>query len=499
MKQTTYVKKNKWIHFVYLVLFVGLFVLIANAYFDSSKETESNQTANNSDEGLLLTKGAKNLPILVIDTNGQTIEANTEEKEIEVNGVPRKVNQASERYTVDLKLYEPGVTGQTVIDSKAVPTMASKVVMNVRGQSSLRYKKQSYTIRLVDEYGLKNPQEFLGMASHDKWVLNGLYSDKSLMRNAIAYKMGRDTMAYAPDTRYVEVYLKNTETALNDAEHYVGVYLLTEKIERDRNRVDIDKNSEKYQDISFIFSRDKIKYGDVLLRSDWNRLEEDFIVDENNVRRAGTVFTTTYPSNDNMTEEFKTAITDYINEFEYALRSNHFDNPRTGYRKYIDVDSFINFAMINEVTKNVDGGEVSAYFHKDLGGLMTAGPIWDFDQSLGNTRLEELNEPTGFRIVNVIWYERLFQDQYFVERYKSMYRNYRNTIWSNQNIDSLIDEQLLVLGSSVQRNQEKWYPQDTQEDQDKEIEKVRTFLKERLTWMDKNIDSMDRIKQNPEK
>ncbi|MGB4922472.1 MAG: CotH kinase family protein, partial [Enterococcus aquimarinus] len=179
--------------------------------------------------------------------------------------------------------------------------------------------------------------------------------------------------------------------------------------------------------------------------------------------------------------------------------SNHFDNPRTGYRKYIDVDSFINFAMINEVTKNVDGGEVSAYFHKDLGGLMTAGPIWDFDQSLGNTRLEELNEPTGFRIVNVIWYERLFQDQSFVKRYKSMYRNYRNTIWSNQNIDSLIDEQLLVLGSSVQRNQEKWYPQDTQEDQDKEIEKVRTFLKERLTWMDKNIDSMDRIKENPEK
>lgn len=437
-----------------------------------------------------------NLPVMVIDTNGQQIESTLEKKEVEINGIKRQLNQPSKKYEVNMKLYEPDLYTDTIINQDATPILESDMVINVRGQSSLKYEKKQYTIRLIDDYKLKNPQELLGMKSHDKWVLNGMYSDKSLIRNYIAYKMGRDTMYYAPDTRYVEVYLKDTDEDLNVKNDYKGVYLLTEKIERDKNRIDIEKNSDMYKDTSFIISRDKIKLGDIVLKSDWNTLEDDFIIDANNNIKAGTVFTTTYPSKKNMTDLNEKQIVDYINRFEYSLRSSHFDDKREGYRKYIDEDSFIKYAFINEITKNIDGGEVSTYFYKDIGGLMKAGPVWDFDQSLGNTPIEEINEPTGFRMVNVVWYERLFQDEAFAKKYKAKYRHYRNTIWSDKNIDDLMDEVILELGPSVDRNREKWYPEDSREDYENEVEDIRIFLKKRFDWMDKNINLINRIKEN---
>ncbi|MGB3159952.1 MAG: CotH kinase family protein [Carnobacterium sp.] len=497
MKHTKFVKKKgKMRTLLFLVFMITGFLLILNLYLSPPDEKNEVVEANDSDVTEMTVDKKNNLPIMVIDTNGQTIDSNLEKKEVEINGIERDVFQSSEKYQVSMKLYEPNLSGHTIINKNAKPTVESNMVINVRGQSSLRYKKKQYTIRLVDEYDLKNPQELLGMAIHDKWVLNGMYSDKSLIRNYLSYKMGRDTMEYAPDTRFVELYMKTTDKEINIQDDYMGVYLLTEKIERDENRIAIDKNNDKYKDISFIVSRDKVKYEDTVLKSDWNKLEDDFIIDENNNIKARTVFTTTYPSKSNMTELYEKGIIDYINKFEYSLRASNFDDKREGFRKYIDVDSFIDYAIMNEITKNIDGGEVSTYFYKDIGGLLTAGPIWDFDQSLGNTPLEEVNEPTGFRMVNVIWYERLFQDEDFVKRYKSKYRQYRNTIWSDKNIDNLIDEALLELGPSADRNRRKWYLQDSKQDYEKEVEDIRVFLKERFSWMDENMNLLNRIKEN---
>lgn len=493
MKQTKFIsKKNKKYIFLYLIVFIAAFFLMINLYLSSpdSEKKVGNAATSNSYEN------QENLPIMVIDTKGQDIEASIEKKEVEINGVKRNVFQPTEKYTVKMKLYEPNLFTGTTVDETSTPILESDMIMNIRGQSSLKYEKKQYTIRLIDDYGLKNNQSLLGMESHDKWVLNGMYSDKSLIRNNISYKMGRDIMDYAPDTRYVEVYFKGTDKVLNKKEDYMGVYLLTEKIERDENRIDIEKSSDKYKDTSFIISRDKIKFGDIVLETDWGTLEDSFIIDATNNVKARTVFTTTYPSKSNMTTLDEKRIIDYINKFEYSLRSSNFSDKREGFRKYIDEDSFIKYALINEITRNIDGGEVSTYFHKDIGGLMKAGPIWDFDQSLGNTPFEEINDPTGFRMVNVIWFERLFQDEAFAKRYKAKYRQYRNTIWSDNNIDKLIDEAVLELGSSIDRNREKWYEEDSEKEYEKEVEDIRIFLKERFDWMDQHINLINRVKEN---
>ncbi|WP_062532738.1 CotH kinase family protein [Jeotgalibaca dankookensis] len=496
MKQTFYRKKRKTSYFLFLGLISTLLVFILFVSLTPPLNEADEPGKRIPDSNVSTEIKENNLPIIVIDTKGQTIEANLEKEKVEINGLVRELRKATEKYEANMKLYEPNASGYTEIGENAKPSVETNITLNIRGQSSLTYDKKQYTIRLVDEDNEKNPQTLLGMKKHDKWVLNGMYSDKSLIRNYLAYKIGRDTMEYSPDTRFVEVYFKDGTSESPSENTYMGVYLLTEKIERGKNRVAIDKNSTDYKDISFIISRDKIKLGDTILKSDWNKIEEDYVIDGHNNVRARTVFTTTYPSKNTITQTDQESIVNYLNLFEYSLRSTGFDDVRGGYRDYIDTTSFINFAMINEVMKNIDGGEVSTYFHKDIGGLMKAGPIWDFDQSAGNTPLEEVNEPTGFRMTNVIWFERLFQDPAFVKQYQRMYRHYRNTIWTNKNFDDLIDEAVLELGPSIDRNREKWYPEDSAKDYQNEIEAMKLFFKERLSWIDQNIHLVSRIKEN---
>lgn len=431
------------------------------------------------------------LPVIVIDTNGQDITITPEIEEVEVDGIIKLQAPKSERFKAGLSLYR---TNPFETSTLLKPEVESDIIINTRGQSSLRYQKKQYTIRLVDENGYNNPKEMINMPKHDKWVLNGLYSDKSLMRNYLAYQMGRQTMDYAPDTRYVEVYLKNHND--KNIEEYQGIYLLTEKIERDINRVNISNNIESYNDTSFIMARDKVKLGDEIFTSDWNELEEDYVVLPVDKVKNRTVFTVSYPNKDNMTDKNRENILKSLNDFEYALQSENFDDKNNGYNKYIDVDSFIKFAMIQEITKNIDGGEVSSFFYKDIGEKIKAGPVWDFDMSMKNTDDVGFNNPTGFSMLNTVWYDRLFQDDFFASRYEKVYKKYRQTIWSDRNIDALIDQALIKVMPAVENNIKKWYPKDNMETYLKEIEDLRKFLKTRLNWMDDNIHLVKRITEN---
>lgn len=498
MRKTEIISKRKRIYdivFVVIILFISSSIVYIS--FNPPKQDKHAKETILPETDSWVHDKDNNLPILVIDTKGKKIQHSIGSKKVKVNDKVMNISEKSPKYKANLKLYEPNIYGYISISHRTKPTLDTDIIINIRGQSSLFYPKKQYTIRLVDENNMENPKELLGMPSHDKWVLNGSYSDKSLLRNYIAYKMGRQIMEYAPGTRFVEVYLNDSNgKTLTFDENYMGVYLLTEKIERDKNRVHISKNNDKYKDISFIIARDKVKIGDTVLQSDWDKLEEEYIMIPQNILKMRTKFTVIYPNQKNITEIHTKKIIDYINEFEYSLRSNKFNDRKEGYAKYIDIDSFIKYAIINEITKNIDGGEVSTYFYKDLGGTMKAGPVWDFDQSLGNTSVKEVNEPTGFRMFNTIWYDRLFQDEYFANRYKIMYKKYRNTIWTDANIHKMIDEALLELGPAIERNQRKWYKKSSIEDYDKEVEDIKKFLKERFSWIDHNINLIKRIKEN---
>ena len=488
--------KNKGLKIFFLLIFSIIF-LYSYFQFENFSEVKANESINiepnNKIEGCTCST-SYNIPIYIIDTLGKEIPIDTEFDEREINGIKYNFNKKSEAIDAVLKQYLPNENGYTCICGVVEPSIESNISINVRGQSSLSNPKKQYTIRFVDEDGNEKDVDLGGMGAHDKWVFNGAYLDRTGLRNYLAFKMGQ-VMEYTPQVEFAEVFLNTGKDNVINEEDYIGLYLVTEKIERGKSRVDIQRGDERFKDISFIVARDKIKSEDHILNTNWGRLEDDYILDKEGKIRFKTVFTPVYPSASNLTEEYKKRIIDYLNAFEYTLHSNFFMDKKRGYRKYIDVDSFVQFAMINEVFKNIDGGDVSTYFYKDVGGLMKAGPIWDFDQTLGNTSDMEVNEPTGFRTVNTLWFERLFQDPQFAQRYKELYEEYRSGVWSDENIDKIIDDALKYLGSAILRNEERWYAKKTIS-YENDVEEMREFIHHRLKWMDENIDLVKRSLEN---
>lgn len=480
MRETRLYSSRKQKTTVFLFLMLGAF-LVFIVFIALDKEENENSSAVFTGQ----------LPVVVIDTQGQAMDDRPIYSESIVEGNSVLLQENTKRYKASFNLYNSDpFQAAHLLDS----SLETDIIINARGQSSLAYPKKQYTLRFIDDNEFENPQEVLNMPKHDKWILNGMYSDKSLMRNQLAYKMGQQTMDYSPRTRYVEVYLK-TDADQSKEEQYQGIYLFTEKIERHPHRVNISKNDGKYQDSSFIMARDKIKKGDVTLETDWNKVESESTIIKNDVKKMRTILSVSYPNKNNITEEDKRNLLKTVNDFEYALQSENFQDRKEGYGAHVDVESFVKYAMINEITKNIDGGEVSTYFHKDVGGKIVAGPIWDFDMSLGNTYDEDANKPIGFLMLNRIWFERFFQDEAFTNQYKSIYTNYRRSIWSDKNVNLMIDESILELQPAIQRNNDKWFPGDTVEDYLDQVESLRSFLLKRLSWMDKNIDAIKRIRE----
>lgn len=440
----------------------------------------------------------RTLPTFVLNTHGQDIHILPKKQKAAVYGTTMELYEPSPRYTVDVEVYEPQQHGYTCTCGAADPTVTRSAVISLRGQSSLSFEKKQYTLNFLDEDGNAQPLPLLGMPGHHQWVLNGSYTDKSLLRNALALTIAGQTMAYAPRYEFCEVLLNTGEGPTDFDEHYIGVYLLMEKIERNADRVNILRADTRYSDLSFIIARDKLKLKDTVLLTDWGVLEEDWIVGANGQLRQRTMLVASYPGA-SMTEDYKQRIIDYLNEFEYALGSRNFADASTGYRKYVDVNSFIHLAMVNELFKNVDGGEISTYFYKDLGGKLKAGPVWDFDLTLGNSDIQEMQEPTGLRMIDVNWYVRMFQDDYFADRYERTYRGLRNDKWSNSTMVALIDELVEELGAAAERNALRWYAATesyAHGDYDAEVRALTDFLITRMEWMDRNIHLVHRINED---
>lgn len=388
------------------------------------------------------------------------------------------------RLESDLTIYTP--QGDTYVQH-----IKEKILFGLRGQSSLYYPKKQFAINFIDENGEDKKVSPLGMAEDNSFVLNGSYVDNSSMRNYLAYRISDEIMEYSPDVQFCEVYVLDSNNRQIGKDTYHGVYLFMEKNTRGENRIDIKKNDQRYNDVSFIIARDKSKIGDIKADTLWSKVQRSVIVKAGGivVERSGLVVN--YPDSETITENELKAIEDYINNFEYALYSSDFKDKNKGYRRYIDVDSFIDYAIINEVFQNTDGGDVSTYFYKDIGGKLTAGPVWDFDLILGNTITSEVPTYDGFRMYNTIWYDQLFKDPYFVKRYIARYKYLRKSILNMNYINNVIDQGVKELGEALERNRDRWYTTESGYERDvnphEEIENMKNYLELRLKWIDDNL------------
>ncbi len=425
---------------------------------------------------------SSNLPIVVINTGGAAILDDP-------------------KITADIGIIYNGP------DTENHPTdplnhFDGKMGIEIRGSSSQMFPKKQYGIELRDDEGDDLEASLLGMPEEEDWVLFAPYNDKSLIRDVLAYRLGRDLSQYSPRTRFCEV-------VLNDK--YQGVYVLIEKLKRDKFRVDInkldpDENSGDDLTGGYIIKIDKTTGGG---GDGWTSAYSPLP----NPTGQQIYFLYDTPDEEDITSEQKSYIKNFVSEFETVLASDDFADPENGYASYVDVDSFIDYFLAQELTKNPDAYRLSAFLHKQRdsdGGKLVMGPIWDFNLAFGNVDYCTSGTAEGFvfQFNNVcpqdfwlvpFWWNRLFQDENFKTRLTDRWTELRSTKWQESVINDHIDSLVAILNMGPQqRNFTAWPVLGTYvwpnyfvgNSFQSEVDWLKDWISRRLDWLDANIGNI---------
>lgn len=396
-----------------------------------------------------------------------------------------------ERSEIYITILDQQEDGRTRLNSTDLH-LQSRSESNYRGSSSLSFPKKQFGVRLIDDQNENRNESILGMPSENNWIMSAPWDDRTLMRNTIAYQISSDMGHYAPRTRFVELFLHDGHGPLTE-EHYHGVYMLTERIKWDNNRVNIQK-----------------------LSSDDNAEPEvtgGYIINYEHGREShiwsifrGTEFALIRPQNEDITQSQRVWIQQYLGDLERALFGSDFKDPETGYAKFLDPDTFIDYHWITETFKEMDGFRLSTILHKDRGGKLKMGPVWDYNLSFGNHNEAEGwngHSPIGWYHTNLSegmylngWYTRLFEDPEFAENYRLRWWELRNGAFDTDHIVNMIENYAELLDEAQQRNFERWdiigedvwhYSRDGLESYEAEVEFIVDWIQDRLEWIDSQM------------
>jgi hypothetical protein len=345
--------------------------------------------------------------------------------------------------------------------------------IETRGSSSQILPKKPYGIDTLEDDGIEdNSVKLLGMAKENDWILNSFAFDDSMMRDYISYEMTRKMGQYAANLRYCEVVLNG---------EYIGLYALSEKIKRDGDRVDIAKLKDDENSFPQIT-------GGYLMQTD--RPSDE---DPNAWHNNGAGYIHEKPNSADIT----TAQSAYIETVFRALDDNATNADITnGYPAIIDVPSFIDYMLIAEITSNVDAYALSTYYHKDRGGKLRAGPVWDYNLTYGNDLFDTFSEYYDrshtdvwqFRYSNVgaYFWGDLFDNPTFKCYASKRFNEVTNTgaPLNYEAISDLMDTTVALISEALVRENQKW---NTIEDFSGEITAMKSWIQERIEWMTNNL------------
>ncbi|PCJ94516.1 MAG: hypothetical protein COA50_12205 [Flavobacteriaceae bacterium] len=405
------------------------------------------------------------------------------------------------------------IVDEPKIDSEITISIADEVVfegfigIEIRGASSQMFPKKAFGLETRDKNNVDLDVSLLGMPEEEDWILYAPYSDKSLMRNMLIYDLSRDMERYASRTVFVDLTVNG---------QYQGVYVFMEKLKRDGERIDINKLKEDEnsgEDVTggYILKIDKVAGSN--LGDGYNDLNS-FTSQHDPLNAASGQeinFLYEYPDAEDITTEQKTYISTYVTDFENALASNDYTDESLGYASYIDVNSFIDFFLLNELSNNVDGYRLSTYMQKDKNEKLKMGPIWDFNLGFGNADYcdggssnvwaYKFNErcPNDFWQVP-FWWDRLLQDPAYVTKLQNRWAILRSSVLSEASILGKIDtyNDALDASGSIDQNFNTWNVLGTYvwpnsfvgNTYNEEIDYLKNWVEDRLIWMDTEINSL---------
>lgn len=405
-----------------------------------------------------------NLPIVAINTEGQDI---MDEPRITCQmGIIWNGDAATNQLSDDFNHYNGTIS------------------IEYRGNSSQNFPKLSMGLTTLDNNGNDADTALLDMPAEHDWILYAPYTDKTMMRDALTYELSRQMGWYATRSKYVELFINN---------EYRGIYLFMEKLKRDNNRVDISKLDSDDN------SGDPLTGGYILKTDHFaGNTGEPFY------SPSGITIQYEYPRFDAVSDAQKAYIQNYINDFENALYSDQFDDPEQGYRAYTNLYSFIDMILLNELSNNVDGYRLSAYYYKDRDsncGKLTFSPPWDFNLTYGNAdycdswRTDIWQLYQGCYDGPAYWFRRMLEDPYFAAVLRCRWFDLRQNALKNSHINTLIDSTATLLSDAIVRDSTRWqtignyvWPNYYIPNSYKgETDTLKWWLKQRLQWMDSNM------------
>ena len=371
-----------------------------------------------------------------------------------------------------------------------------QIAIETRGSSSSMFPAKSYGLETRGPDSVNYNVSIFDWPSDNDWILYAPYTDKSLIRNVLTFKLGNETGNYAPRTKLCEL-------ILND--EYVGVYVFMERIKINPGRVGIDP-------LEYIDTVD-------------NHITGGYIVKVDKTTGGGIIawtspFTSATPGNSAINYQLhdpsievihplqKQYIQSYVSAWETALAGPNFADPQIGFRAYADEASFIDYMLINELSKNVDGYRISTFLYKERfseGGKLVAGPLWDFNLGWGNANYCQGGNTTGWEINfnaicgggldNPFWWNRMLQDSIYANRVKCRWLELRTSILDSSVLMNYIDSMSMALTLPAQRTYTKWpilgtyvWPNNfIGQTYIEEMEYLKSWTSSRLVWMDNNM------------
>ncbi|MFN8291479.1 MAG: CotH kinase family protein [Chitinophagaceae bacterium] len=418
---------------------------------------------------------SSNLPLIIINTNGQTI---VDEPKI----------------TADMGIIYNGAGVRNNL-TDPFNHYNGKIGIELRGQSSQSFPMKSYGIELRDNAGNSQDKSLFGLPKESDWVLYAPFTDKTLMRNFLAYTFSREMGHWAANCRFVELVVNND---------YKGIYVFMEKIKRGSGRVPVPKlnTTDKSGDAvtgGYIFSIDKEADAWYSAYRPPYGTAAQFIH-----------FAYVYPKVTAIVQEQKDYLKSYVDSFETALYNAGYQDKQNGWRRFADEASFLDYFIVNEISRNVDGYRLSAYFYKDRksnGGKIIAGPVWDYDLAFRNANYCNGSDIAGWAWhFNMdctqdfwqipFWWYHLENDTAFQSNLRCRWKQLRQTSLSDTRINTLIDSVVNLTAEARQRHFQRWpvlgqyvwpNPQPIANTYEEEIFYLKDWLTRRISWISNNL------------
>lgn len=430
------------------------------------------------------------LPVIRIDTFGQRIP-----------GYPivrpdgrHTGYETTESGEAEIVVRYETVTKEGVLHTEASPADAEGTArMRIRGNSSRYFSKSSYRLKLTADEGGQVPakESLLGMPEGEQWALYGPFLDKTLLRNYMWMNICGEIMdEWVPNVRYCELFVNG---------EYRGVYVLMEMIDIQNGRLELTKYRDGDAVMSYLI---RIEPEINASRAVDNFSFYTYRMEEG--RRVELL----YPGTKHQSQHVKDYVATDFNEVERML----YAADSTAWKQELDLDSFVDYYILEELLGVNDAFSASTYFSRDVRGKLKIGPVWDFNNVLDNF-FQPLPEE-GFLLAQRGWFGQMMQDETFVKRVIARYRQLRKSFLSDDYLLGYIHGTEAWLGSAIERNFQVWgyafdpdnltnreyrTPEPGTEqslaalnpsDHGEAMEWMTEYLLQRTAWMDQNIETL---------